>query len=91
MRLSGTQKHIFVKGNDVKSVSCIDNKGNIETIEVGNRTGVRIYQKNNSKKTFYFNTIILTDSTITGSNTHFFKDPIKPIPLDSISKIEILR
>lgn len=91
LRLTGEEKHIFVKGNDLKSVTCLNKSGNLETITIADRTGIKIFQKNNSKKTLYFNTISITDSTITGSKTHFFNAFIKPIPLDSVTKIEILK
>jgi hypothetical protein len=90
-KISGSEKHIFVKGNDIKSVSCVEKSGKSETIMVDNRTGIRIFMNDKSTKSFYFNTILLTDSTISGSKTHFFSAQIKPIPLDSISKIQIMK
>ena len=91
LAVSGTEQHIFVKGNDLKTVVCLDKNEAEQTLDVTNRTGIRIRKKDSSKTTFYFNTVILTDSTITGSKTHFFNALIKPIPLSDISIIEIMR
>jgi hypothetical protein len=78
-----------VNGNDLKSIKCSDKNGREQVIEITNRTGIRITTKDGKKTTFYFNTLIIRDSTITGSKTHFFNAQIKPIELNKISKIEI--
>lgn len=78
-----------VNGNDLREIKCLDKNEKEKVIAVTYRTGVRITKKNNKRKTFYFNTLIIRDSVITGSNTHFFNAPIKPIKLDDIIKIEL--
>jgi hypothetical protein len=79
-----------VKGNDLKTVKCVDKNGKEKEIAVTNRTGVRITKTDNSKTTFYFNTLLIKDSSIVGSKTHFFNDKIKPIKFSDISKIELM-
>jgi hypothetical protein len=79
-----------VKGNDLKTVKCVDKNGKEKEITVTNRTGVRITKTDNSKTTFYFNTLLIKDSSIVGSKTHFFNDKVKPIKFSDISKIEIM-
>jgi hypothetical protein len=79
-----------VKGNDLKSVKCIDKNGREKQVSVTNRTGVRITKTDNSKTTFYFNTLLIQDSSIVGSRTHFFNDKVEPIKLSDIAKIEII-
>jgi hypothetical protein len=79
-----------VKGNDLKSIKCVDKNGNEKIITVNNRTGVRITKTDNSKVSFYFNTLLIKDSGIVGSKTHFFNDKVKPIKFSEISKIEIM-
>ena len=79
-----------VKGNDLKTVKCVDKNGKEKEITITNRTGVRITKTDNSKTTFYFNTLLIKDSSIVGSKTHFFNDKIKPIKFSDISKIEIM-
>ncbi|BAV04343.1 hypothetical protein SAMN05421788_11071 [Filimonas lacunae] len=88
---ASTEQHIFVKGTDLKQVICLNKSEAIDSLEVTNLTAIRIYKKDNSKTTFYFNTIKLTDSTITGCKTHFFNSYIKPIALTDIERIEIMR
>jgi len=80
-----------VKGNDLTKVKCVDKNGKEIEIPVTNRTGVKITKIDNSKTTFYFNTLIIKDSSIAGSKTHFFNAQIKPIKFSEISKIEIMK
>jgi hypothetical protein len=56
---------------------------------VTNRTSVRITLADSSRTTFYFNTLLIKDSTISGSKTHFFEAHIRPIKLRDIAKIEL--
>ena len=79
-----------VKGNDLKTIKCIDKNGKEKEITATNRTGVRITKNDNSKTTFYFNTLLIKDSSIVGSKTHFFNAKVKPIKFSDISKIEIM-
>jgi hypothetical protein len=79
-----------VKGNDLKTIKAVDKNGKEKLITVTNHTGVRITKTDNSKTTFYFNTLLIKDSAITGSKTHFFNDKVKPIKFSEISKIEIM-
>ncbi len=58
-------------------------------LNVTNRTGVRITKKNNTRCTFYFDTLIIQDSIITGCKSHFVGIKINPIKLDNIAKIEL--
>ena len=78
-----------VDGNSLHQLKCIDKNGKETTIEVTNRTAVRILLADSSHKTFYFNTLLIQDSSITGSKTHFFEMHIKPILLRNVVKIEV--
>ena len=78
-----------VKGNDLTTIKCIGKNGEERVIAVTNRTEVRITKLDNTKTTFYFNTLLLKDSTITGSKTHFVNAQIKPVKFSDILKIEI--
>src|SRR5258706_7194998 len=79
----------FVKGNDVRAIICLDQNQKENVIPVTRRTGVRITKQDGTRTTFYFDTLLLKDSTISGSKTHFFNAPIHPIRLGDIRKIEI--
>ncbi len=78
-----------VTGNDLQTIKVLDKNGQEKILTVTNQTGVRITRTDSSRTTFYFNTLLLKDSTITGSKTHFFNAHIKPINFKDISKIEI--
>ena len=79
-----------VKGNDLKTIKCLDKNGKEKEIIITNRTGVRITKVDNTRKTFYFNTLLIKDSSIVGSKTHFFNDQIRPIKFSDIIKIEVI-
>lgn len=78
-----------VYGNQLSSIKVFDKNGNEKLLPVTNHTGIRITRSDNSRVTFYFNTLILQDSTITGSKSNFVKAPIKPINFSEIKKIEL--
>jgi hypothetical protein len=78
-----------VNGNSLQSITVLDKNGKETVIPVSNRTSVRITRIDSSRTTFYFNTLLIRDSTITGSKTHFFEAHIKPIKLKDIAKIEL--
>ena len=78
-----------VNGNSLQTITCLDKNGKETTFDVTNRTSVRITLTDNSRTTFYFNTLLIQDSTISGSKTHFFEAHIRPIKLRDIAKIEI--
>ena len=80
-----------VKGNDLKTITCVDKNGKEKLITVTNRTGVRITKTDNSKVSFYFNTLLIKDSAIVGSKTHFLNAKVTPIKFSEISKIEIMK
>jgi hypothetical protein len=78
-----------VNGNDLKTIRVLDKNGNEVVLPVTTHTGVRITKQDSSRVTFYFNTLQINDSTITGSKAHFFEAHFKPIKLSDIAKIEI--
>jgi hypothetical protein len=78
-----------VDGNSLHQLKCLDKNGKETTIDVTNRTSVRITLADSSRKTFYFNTLLFKDSTVSGSKTHFFEMHIKPIKLRDVVKIEV--
>jgi len=79
-----------VQGNTLQTVICTDKHGKQVSLYVTNRTGVRITLTDNSRKTFYFNTLLVQDSAVSGSKTHFFNSSIKPVKFSNIIKIEIM-
>jgi len=81
----------IVNGNSLREVKVFDKNERECVLLVNNHTGVRITKKDGKRKTFYFDTLIIKDSTITGKNDHFFGVSIKPINLNNIEKIELQR
>lgn len=79
-----------VKGNNLETLQVVDKKGATKTLPVTYRTGIRITKTDNSRTSFYANTVLLKDSALVGSKTHFFNAQIHPIRLSEISSIEIM-
>ncbi|MBU3927521.1 MAG: hypothetical protein KKB74_06920 [Bacteroidetes bacterium] len=79
----------MVTGNDLDEIKVLDKNGNESTIPVTHHTGVRITKNDGKKNTFYFDTLIIQDSTITGKKDHFLGINIVPINLNDIKKIEL--
>lgn len=78
-----------VSGNNLRSVRVYDASGTLVTLPVTSKTSVRFTKTDGTKTTFYFDTLLLQDSAVTGSKTHFFNLPIKPIPFRDIVKVEL--
>jgi len=102
-QLAGTQKEkkiniivafpVFfpgiVTGNSLRHVTVLDKNEKEHVIPVTHHTGVRITSKDGKRKTFYFDTLLIQDSIITGKYEHFFGTNIKPVYLNNIEKIEL--
>jgi len=80
-----------VTGNSLTEIKVLDQNNKEHIIPVTNHTGVRITTKDGTRKTFYFDTLLIKDSTINGKKSHFVGLDIKPIRLDNIAKIELQR
>ena len=78
-----------VNGNDLKEVRCLDKNEKEVTLQVTNHTGIKITKKNKKSNIFLFDTLILKDSIINGSKSHFLNLSIQPINLNDIEKIEL--
>lgn len=81
----------IVTGNSLREVKVLDKYEKEVFLTVTHHTGVRITKKDGKRKTFYFDTLIIQDSLITGKNDHFIGVSIKPINLNNIDKIELQR
>jgi hypothetical protein len=80
-----------ITGNSLTEIKVLDQNNKEHTLPVTNHTGVRITKKDGTRKTFYFDTLLIKDSTINGKKSHFVGLDIKPIKLDDIAKIELQR
>ena len=79
----------IVDGNSLTQLYCLDKNENEVMLPVTTHMGMRITQKDGKHTTFYFDTLLLKDSTVTGSKSHFIVMKINPIKLANISKIEV--
>lgn len=79
----------MVTGNSLREVIVLNKNDQKIKLPVTPHTGIRITKKDGSRKTFYFNTLIIQDSIITGENDHLIGVNIKPIKLNDIHKIEL--
>jgi hypothetical protein len=80
-----------VMGNSLKEVSVLDKNDKEVVLPVTRHMGIRITQKDGKRNTFYFDTLILRDSLITGKKDHFFGINLNPINLNNVQKIELQR
>ena len=80
-----------VTGNSIREVKVLDKMEKEVILPVNHRTGVRITKKDGKRNTFYFDTLIIQDSIVTGKKDHFIGMNIKPINLNNIAKIELQR
>jgi len=74
----------------IEKIQCIDKNGN--PYELTNSPAIEIrftYGEKSRKTTFYFDTILLTDSVVIGHRSRLISSLTKEIPINSITKIEI--
>lgn len=81
--IAGKQFH-----NGIKAIECQDRKDERYSMEVNNWTQVRITRKGGARQIVYFDTTFIKDNLFYGSKTHFTKSPVKPFPVEEISKVE---
>lgn len=79
----------IVNGNSLTNIKVLDKNNKECIIPVSRQTGVRITKKDGTRKTFYFDTLLIQDSMITGKKDHFLGINITPINLNNIEKIEL--
>ena len=91
-------KKVYIEGaiygsymaTPIEKIQCIDKNGN--PYELTNSPAIEIrftYGEKSRKTTFYFDTILLTDSVVIGHRSRLISSLTKEIPINSITKIEI--
>jgi len=80
---------ISTTGNNLREIKCLDKNEQEQIVKVSNHTGVRITRKDGKRNTFYFDTLLIQDSTINGASSRILGLSIKPIKLRDIEKIEL--
>ena len=77
--------------NPLTKIKCLDKKGNPTEVEVTPNIEIRFtYGEKNKRRSFFFDRIYVTDSTVTGTSSRLFsKMSQRTIPLQKLKKIEI--
>jgi hypothetical protein len=73
----------------VESIECYDKKDNHKILKNGPGLEVRFTNLNSKKTLFYFDSIRIQGSILTGSNSRYLDSRRKTIDLNNISKIEV--
>lgn len=72
-----------------KPIQCVTKKGEPYQLEPSPALEIRFTMNNGKRTVFYFDKMLVTDSTVKGEQSRFIENLTKTIPLNSISKIEI--
>jgi hypothetical protein len=83
--LKGGQKNFY---NGIEKVQVTDKKGNLYNRPVMPHTVIRLTDLKGKKTILYFDSLFLKDSLLFGSKSHFISLAVKPIRVDSLTKIE---
>ena len=89
-----TTKHSAMIGqqrymaNGVKEIECTDKHGNPVKFPNSPKVEMRVTDNRNRKHNFYFDTIILEDSTFTGMNSRIFATR-RSVSYANIKKVEV--
>lgn len=76
--------------NGISEIQCLDKYNYPTFVKVNPSTSIRITELNGKHLTLYFDTIFsIKDSVVVGNKSHFINIPGRPIPFDSIAKIQI--
>ncbi len=73
----------------VESIECYDKKDNHKILKNGPGVEVRFTDLSSKKTLFYFDSIRIQGSILTGSNSRYLDSYRKTIDLNKISKIEV--
>lgn len=76
------------KGNGVENIECKDNKGQTVIIPNSPKVEMKIIDNRNHNHIFYFDSILLEDSTFTGFNSRFLYTT-RSIKYSDIKKVEL--
>jgi hypothetical protein len=75
--------------NPIREIACVDKNGNAAQLINSPSIEMRISQADGKRSVFYFDRVLVTDSTLTGVQSRFISSIRKTIRLKDIRKIEI--
>ena len=81
----------YYMANPIEKIQCFDKSGNPFELTISPAIEIRFtYGKKQKKASFYFDTVILSDSMVKGQMSRLIPSLTKEIPVDSITKIEVM-
>lgn len=80
-----------VEGRTIKEIKCIDKDGETCLLGITKRTSIVFTDSGGSRKSIYFNTLLVQDSMMGSSRNHAFRTKNKPVKIADVATIEIER
>jgi hypothetical protein len=81
-------RHSYL-ANPIDMIDCTDKSGNPSQLANSPSIEMRVTEKNGKRTVFYFDNILVTDSTLYGGQSRFMPGMKKVIKLANIRKIEV--
>src|SRR5882762_2641817 len=82
------RKYFVHSAAAIQTIHCIDKKGNAVELQNGLAIEIRFTDTQNHKTIFYFDTMLMNDSTIIGSQSRFDPSLMKLIQLNDVARIQ---
>ncbi len=80
-----------VEGRSLKEIKCVDKDGETCLLGITKRTSIILTAGDGSRKSVYFNTLLVQDSLMGGSRNHVFRTKSKPVKISDVANIDIER
>ncbi len=80
-----------VEGRSIKEIKCIDKEGETCLLGITKRTSIILTNTDGSRKSVYFNALLIQDSLMGSSRNHAFRTKNKPVKISEIANIDIER
>lgn len=87
--MRGGVKRYEYLANPISVINCVDKRGNPAQLKNGPSIEMRVTEVNGKRSIFYFDRILVTDSTLYGVQSRFIDSIKKTLRLKDIKKIEI--
>lgn len=87
--MRGGLKQYQYLANPIRTINCVDKNGNPFQLTNGPSIEMRVTESNGKRTIFYFDRVLVTDSTLYGAQSRFIASMKKTLQLKDIKKIEI--
>lgn len=81
--------HLCYSANAIEELKVWDKDGNALILNVSPAIEMRVTKSDGKKQVLYFDTVILENDTLKGSNSRFIQSLSKQIPISDIVTVEI--